>query len=363
MNDVLPDIRYALHVLWKSPAFTLVATLTLMLGIGANVVVFGLMNAVLLRPLDVSDPRNLYQIRLKPWASFKALTTSYPAFEDYRQRNTTFSGLAGYNGYSGGRLRWGNAVKSVSGHSVTGNYFDLLGVQPQVGRLIQAADEHGPNSAPYMVLSDSLWRTAFNADPGVVGITVRLGKDPFTVVGVAPARFHGTEQFVWPDYWIPVVNHLNAEYLQDRTGRPLTVLGRLKSGMTPEQAAEDLSAIAAQLAKEYPKTDTGVPLRLVRPGLYADTGDVIRGFSYGRLAVSVDAVVCDCHWLTTRSIRPAVTRPAAPTHQRHHHRFRQQLPHQPPSGRSKGDTERQFPAAIRGARRKQGGQIRARCYW
>ena len=294
MNDLLLDIRYALRVLWKSPAFTLVATLTLMLGIGANVLVFGLVNAVLLRPLDVSDPHNLYQIRLKPWASFKALTTSYPAFEDYRQRNTTFSALAGFNGYSGGRLRWGNAVKSVSGHSVTGNYFDLLGVQPQVGRLIQAADEHGPNSAPYMVLSDRLWRTAFNADPGVVGTTVRLGKDPFTVVGVAPARFHGTEQFVWPDYWIPVVNHFNAEYLQDRTGRPLTVLGRLKPGVTPEQAAEDLSAIAAQLAKEYPKTDTGAPLRLVRPGLYADTGDVIRGFLYSVTALALLVLVAAC---------------------------------------------------------------------
>ena len=99
---------------------------------------------------------------------------------------------------------------------------------------------------------------------------MRLGKDPFTVVGVAPARFHGTERFVWPDYWIPVVNHVDAEYLQNRTGHPLTVLGRLKPGVTPEQAAEDLSAIAAQLAKEYPKTDTGVPLRLIRPGLYAD---------------------------------------------------------------------------------------------
>ena len=120
-------------------------------------------------------------------------------------------------------------MKSVSGYSVTGNYFDLLGVQPQLGRLIQAEDEHGPNSAPYMVLSDSLWRSAFNADPGVVGTTVRLDKDPFTVVGVAPARFHGTEQFDWPDYCIPVVNHFDAEYLQDRTGRPLTVLGRLKA--------------------------------------------------------------------------------------------------------------------------------------
>ena len=166
------DIRYALRVLWKSPAFTLVALLTLMLGIGANVVVFGVVNAVLLRPLDVSDPENLYELRLKPWTHWKLLTTSYPAFEDYSQRNTTFSGLAGYDAYSGGRLRWGKTVRNVSGFSATGNYFDLLGVQPQVGRFFHEADVHGPNSAPYMVLSDSLWRSAFNADPGVVGTTV-----------------------------------------------------------------------------------------------------------------------------------------------------------------------------------------------
>src|SRR5437667_7622550 len=145
-----------------------------------------------------------------------------------------------------------------------------------------------------MVLSDGLWRSAFNAGPGVVGTTVRLGKDPFMVVGVAPPRFHGTERFVWPDYWIPVVNHFDAEYLQDRTGHPLTVFGRLKPGVTPEQAAENLSAIAAQLAKEYPKTDTGVPVRLIRPGLYGDNGDVIRGslYSVAGLALLVLAAAC-----------------------------------------------------------------------
>jgi predicted permease len=294
MKDLLLDIRYALRGLWKSPAFTLVATLTLMLGIGANVLVFGVVNAVLLRPLDVSEPENLYELRLKPWTNWKLLTTSYPAFEDYRQRNTTFSDLAGYDGYSGGRLRWGDTVKSVSGYSATGNYFDLLGVQPEVGRFFHEADVHGPKSAPYMVLSDRLWRSAFNADPGVVGTIVRLGKDQFTVLGVAPARFHGTERFVWPDYWIPVVNHFDAEYLRDRTGHPLTVLCRLKPGVTPEQAAENLSAIAAQLAKEYPKTDTGVPLRLIRPGLYADEGDLIRGFLYSVAALALLVLLAAC---------------------------------------------------------------------
>ncbi len=282
LKDLLLDIRYALRVLWKSPAFTLVALLTLTLGIGTNVLVFGIVNAVLFRPLEVSDPQNLYELRLKPWTAWKLLTTSYPAFEDYQQRNT------------GGRLRWGNAVKIVSGYSATGNYFDLLGVQPAIGRFFHEADVHGPNSAPYMVLSDGLWRSAFNADPGVVGTTVRLGKDPFMVVGVAPPRFHGTERFVWPDYWIPVVNHFDAEYLRDRTGHPLTVFGRLKPGVTPEQAAENLSAIAAQLAKEYPKTDTGVPLRLIRPGLYADEGDVIRGSLYSVAGLALLVLVAAC---------------------------------------------------------------------
>src|SRR5256886_13434057 len=294
MNDLLLDVRYALRVLWKSPVFTLVALVTLMLGIGANIVVFGVVNAVLLHPLDVSDPQNLYQLRFKPWTSGKALTTSYPAFEDFRQRNTTFSELAGFYGYCQARLSWGNSTRSVYGYAVTGNYFEMLGVQPEVGRFIQATDEHGPNSAPYIVLSDNLWRSAFNADPGVIGTTVRLNKDSFTVVGVTPAQFHGTERFDWPDYYIPIVNYFDSDYLQNRTGKPLTVLGRLKPGVTPQQATENLSAISAALAKEHPQTDTGLPLRLVRPGLGGDTGDVIRGFLYSVAGLALLVLAGGC---------------------------------------------------------------------
>src|SRR2546423_7908871 len=177
MKDLLMDLRYALRVLWKSPAFTLVALVTLMLSIGANVVVFGIVNAVLLRPLEVREPQNLYQLRLGEWTSGKLLTTSYPAFQDYRQRNTSFSEIAGFDGYSGGRLSWGDSVKTASGYSVTGNYFEMLGVRPELGRLIQPSDEHGPNSAPYIVLSDSLWRSAFDADPGVRSEERRVGKE------------------------------------------------------------------------------------------------------------------------------------------------------------------------------------------
>ena len=294
MKDVLMDVRYALRVLWKSPAFTLVALVTLMLGIGANIAVFGVVNAVLLHPLDVIDPQNLYQLRLAPWTSGKLLTTSYPAFEDYRRRNTTFTELAGYYGYCQARLSWGNSANSVNGYAVTGNYFEMLGVQPEVGRFIQTTDEHGPNSAPYIVLSDDLWRSAFNADPAVIGTTVRLNKDSFTIIGVAPGRFHGTEQFDRPDYFIPILNYFDAKYLEDRTGRPLTALARLKPGVTPRQATESLNAIAAQLAKEYPKTDTGAPLRLVRPGLGGDAGDVIRGFLYGVSGLALLVLLAGC---------------------------------------------------------------------
>src|SRR3984885_1734007 len=297
LESALLDVRYAFRALRKSPAFTVVALVTLMLGIGANIVVFGVLNAVLLHPLEVRDPQNLYQVRHQQWMIGRLLTTSYPAFEDLRQRSTTFSGMAGIYGYSHAALRWGNAVMSIHGDEVTGNYFDLLGVQPEAGRFFHAAEEHGPNSAPYVVLSDALWRSAFHADPGVVGTTVDLNKHPFTVVGVASVQFHGTERFVCPDYWVPMVNQEQVEGwdgLHNRKFMAVTVVGRLKTSVTPQQATDDLNAIEAQLAKEYPETDDGQPLRLIHPGLIGDEGDVIRGFllSVTVLALLVLAAAC-----------------------------------------------------------------------
>ena len=297
VENLLLDIRYALRVLRKSPAFTIVSLVTLMLGIGANVVVFGVLNAVVLQPLAVSDPQNLYQLRHKQWMSGRLLTTSYPAFEDLRRRNTTFSGMAAIDAYSHATLTWNNAALNIAGDEVTGNYFDLLGVQPQAGRFFHAADEHGEASAPYVVLSNDLWHSAFNADPRVVGATVEFNKHPFTVVGIAPASFHGTERFAWPDYWIPMLNEQQVDsfdYLHARTGSLVTVIGRLKPGVTPLDATENLNAIAAELAREYPQTDEGLSYRLIHPGLIGDDGDVIRGFLYSVNVLALLVLVAAC---------------------------------------------------------------------
>jgi predicted permease len=272
VETLLLDVRYAFRVLRKSPAFTVVAILTLMLGIGANVVVFGVLNAILLHPLEVDDPKSLYQIRHKDWMTGRLLTTSYPAFEDFQRRNTTFSAMAGINAYSQVKLNCQNTAMSISGDLVTANYFDLLGVEPEIGRFFHAAEEHGPDSMPYLVLSDALWRNAFHADPGIVGATVDLNKHPFTVIGVASVQFHGTERFVWPDYWMPMFNEQQVEggdSLQNRSSVSLTVVGRLKAGVTPRAATDNLNTIVAELAKEYPDTDDGQPLRLIHPGLIA----------------------------------------------------------------------------------------------
>lgn len=301
VENLLLDVRYALRVLRKSPAFTVVAFVTLAMAIGANVVVFGVLNAVLLRPLDVSDPQSLYQIRHKQWMTGRLLTASYPAFEDFQQRNTTFSGMAGIYGYSGAALSWRNEVIDVHGDEVSGNYFDLLGVHPELGRFFHAADEHGPDSAPYVVLSDALWRSAFHADRGVVGTTVELNKHPFMVLGVTPAQFHGLELFVWPDYWIPMVNQMQdrSDHLHSRTSIIVTMIGRLKPGVTVQQATENLNAIAAKLADEYPQTDDGQALRLIHPGLYGDAADVIRGFLYSVTVLALLVLLASCANLAT----------------------------------------------------------------
>src|SRR5262249_45123799 len=142
-QDLLMDVRYALRGFRKSPALTLVAVVSLALAIGANGFVFGVLNTVVLRPLEVSDPQSLHQIRYGPRMSGTNLTTSYPAFQDFRRRNTSFSDMIGLFAYSEASLGARDAGPKLHGVAVSANYFDVLEVQPQVGRLFHAADERG----------------------------------------------------------------------------------------------------------------------------------------------------------------------------------------------------------------------------
>ena len=267
------DIRYATRQLRRSPGFALTAILTLALGIGANVVVFGVLNALILRPLNTPTADRLYEIEHQEHGD---LSQSYPDFVDYRARNSTFADMATYRIEDIGISAGGSAQTSWS-YEVSGSYFDMLGVQPALGRLFHSSDEHGPNSAPYIVLSDAFWRTHFSADPRVIGMTVDLNKHPFTIIGVTPPTFNGTELFFWPDFWIPLVNEqqINGyDFLSKRFNHGLFVIGILKPGVTSLQATENLNAVAKQMTREHPKEDDGLTARLVKPGLM---GDVLGG--------------------------------------------------------------------------------------
>jgi predicted permease len=294
IEDFLRDLRYAARQLRRSPGFALTAILTLSVGIGANVVVFGVLNALLLRPLPVAGSERLYQVVQKDQGYDNQ---SYPDYVDYRARNSAFADMAAYRIQNAG-LSTGGSAKKCWDYEVSGNYFDMLGVQPQLGRTFHSSDEHGTNSAPFMVLSDAFWRSNFNADPRVVGMTVELNKHPYTIIGVAPQTFNGTEIFIWPDFWIPIVNAPQIEgydFLTKRMNHGLFVLGMLKPGVTPHQGTDNLNGVAHQLAREYPAWDEGMGARLVKPGLLADTlGDPARPFLTAVMGLALLVLLAAC---------------------------------------------------------------------
>ena len=184
-EDLLADVKFAIRRLRKSPGFALTAILTLALGIGANVVVFSVLNGLILRPLDVPQPGNLYQVsRAKGGMD----SQSYPDFADFRDRDASFSGMLAYRFINAGLTVGKSAVRSW-GYATSGNYFDVLGVQPALGRFFHASDDHGPNSAPYIVISDDIWRRQFDSNPKVLGESVMLNHHSFTVIGVAQPGF------------------------------------------------------------------------------------------------------------------------------------------------------------------------------
>ncbi|MGC2299879.1 MAG: ABC transporter permease [Acidobacteriaceae bacterium] len=291
-ENVVGDARFALRKLRHGPGFAATAIATLALGIGANVVVFSVLNGFILRPLDVPDAKNLWQVSRGGNAGD---AQSYPDYKDFRDRDGSFSGLLTYR-FVGAGITIGKSTTRSWGYGASGNFFDVLGVEPELGRVFHAGDEHGLASAPYVVLSDSFWRREFGARRDVLGETVLLNQHPFTVIGVAPKGFRGTEVFFAPDYWIPIVNAEQVTGWSDLCCRDhvgVTIMGRLKPGVTTAQATASVNALAQQMARED-KKDDGLTLRLRRPGPAGNANDPTKKALLGIMLLAFLVLVATC---------------------------------------------------------------------
>jgi predicted permease len=272
------DLKLALRQLAKSPGFALTAILTLAIGIGANAIVFGVLNAVVLKPVNLPGSDNLYIVQRYTYPS-----QSYLDYVDLRDRNRAFESMLAFQIIGPVGVNTGAHPSTAWPFLSSGNYFDALRVQPYLGRFFHASDEKGENSAPYIVLGYDYWHSYFHGDPAVVGRPLEINKHPFTVIGVAPPAFRGTELFFAPDMWIPIVEDPTfiGDFLKNRGDHSPLVVGRLRPGVTPAAATADLNALGSWLAKTYPASDDGIRFTLARPGLM---GDMLAGAARAFLA-------------------------------------------------------------------------------
>jgi predicted permease len=292
------DLRLAMRQLGKAPGFSVTAVLTLALAIGANAIVFSVLSALILRPLNVPHPESLFMVQ-REFPRGMTPSQSYPDYRDLRDRNHSFESLITLNIIGGVGLDIGRGNPAVTWpYLVSGNYFDALGVEPYLGRLLHASDEQGKNSAPYVVLSYAFWHSRFNGDPGAVGRTVQINKHPYTIVGVTQAGFRGTELFFAPDFFVPFVDMPQIagwDPLDERSDHFTWVIGHLKPGVTPSAAAADLNTIGDAMAKTYPKEDELLKFSLARPGLVGDTlGRPARAFMAGLMMLAGLILLAAC---------------------------------------------------------------------
>jgi macrolide transport system ATP-binding/permease protein len=274
LETCVRDARYALHMLRRTPLFTAAAILTLALGIGANTTVFTFVDNILLRPVPVRDPQ---QLAFLNWG--QAVSVSYPNYVDFRDRNRVFSNLIAYRYMPASMSIQARENYRVWGNEASGNYFEALGVKPFLGRFFGPAEDDKPDGHPVLVISHRLWRNRFAADPNIIGRQVRINAYPFTVIGVAPPGFGGTELIVSADYWAPLSMEPRIEPGNDwphsRYASNIWAMGRLRPGVSRAQAEADLNRIARQLADTYPDVlDRKSRFHLSPPGLI---GEALRG--------------------------------------------------------------------------------------
>jgi predicted permease len=256
------DLRYGARMLLKTPGFTAVAVLSLALGIGANTAIFSLVDKVMIRKLPVEEPDRLVVVNASSGQGLRT-TFSYPDFADYNARNEVFEGLVCYT-QRALTLSEGDQAERVQGTIVSGNYFTALRVQPALGRGFLPEEDKTRGSHPVVVLSYRLWQRRFGADPGLVGKAVNLNGYSFTVVGIAPSEFTGTVPGSAPDVYVPVMmqGQVSPSWKLDPLFGPrsrnlswLEVVGRLKAGVSREQATAAINTLGSQIAKANPNPD------------------------------------------------------------------------------------------------------------
>ena len=265
MESVIKDIRFAARGLLKRPGFTAIAVLTLALGIGANTAIFSVVNATLMRTPPVSEPERLVFVFSGPAGS----VFSYPDYAAMRDQNNVFDGLIAWGGIAAS-LNSNDQTDLVSGAIVTGNFFDVLGVRAQLGRVITTEDDKTPGAHPVAVISQGLWKGRFAGDPNIIGRQLLLNGNNFTVIGVLPAGFEGLQLGNPRDLYVPMMmqatmrppragysGEMNPDLLQVRGNRWLFSVGKLKPGVSAEQAQSSLSLIAKQLEEAYPQSNRG----------------------------------------------------------------------------------------------------------
>lgn len=296
MRNLFADLRYALRQLRRSPGFAFTAVLTLTMAIGANVIVFGVLNALILHPLPVPEANRVFSIQGKEPGN---LSFAYPNYVDIRDRSKAFSGIAAARIAQFGLASEANSLAvPMWGYEVSGNYFQVLGLKPVLGRFFTPTEDTKINGDPYAVLSYSCWKTQFGGDKGIVGKTIHLNKQPFVVVGVAPKGFSGTERLIWASVWVPIHDEPEIEgynWINSRNDSNGWLVGRLKPGLTAAQANADLANVAGQLAQQYPDSDKYITMRLSRPGLFGDAfGGPTRAFLFGVMLLAVLVLFAAC---------------------------------------------------------------------
>jgi predicted permease len=262
MGTFFNDVRYGLRMLARSPGFAAVAVLTLALGIGANTAVFSVVNGLIIRGLQVQDPGALVTVGFTHKKDVGLSLVSYPDFEDIQRQANGWVDLFLYRfGFDG--LSQGGRADHILTNYVTGDYFTGLGVKPALGRLILPSEGKVPGSDPVIVLGNSYWETRFGSDPTVIGKVVRIDGYPVTIVGVAQKGFRGALSDIDVQAYLPL-NMTSIEgfegLLTDRSARALFALGRLRPGVSLNQARASMNVIATRLSQQYPNTDLGAAI-------------------------------------------------------------------------------------------------------